>query len=202
MGEVKGRFVKFKGRLFDIFIFQTSILMKKILNFRLQVLWTVCPSQAMGVNLIRLQDIDWIWSKKKKILFHGISEVLWTAGCNDLCSFFKFIKNLFCLSLETSALVFKIVTPSDICLSSLFLNVCVLEKSKLSASPTFSWWNVSRCLAIAFFFLLCLISSSCWARRWTALKPLSLWYSARMFVAEQILQVTLDLVWEAPHKWC
>ena len=33
MGEVKGRFVKFKGRLFDIFIFQTSILMKKTLHF-------------------------------------------------------------------------------------------------------------------------------------------------------------------------
>lgn len=32
------------------------------------------------------------------------------------------------------------------------------------------------------------MSSSCWARRWTALNPLSPWYSARL-VAEQILQV-------------
>ena len=36
------------GKLFVIFIVQTSILMKKTLNFRLQVLSTVCPSQSIN----------------------------------------------------------------------------------------------------------------------------------------------------------
>jgi len=40
-------FRHFTQELFVIFIVQTSILMKKTLNIRLQVLSTVCPSQTI-----------------------------------------------------------------------------------------------------------------------------------------------------------
>ena len=112
------------------------------------------------------------------------TEVLWTAGL--WCSFFEFIRMR---SLVLFRSDFVIATPSEIWRSSLFWKVATLEYWKLSGSPTFSWWKIARCLAIPFLLFLFLMSASCSESLCTALNPDSPWYSARMFLVLQILQV-------------
>ena len=78
------------------------------------------------------------------------TEVLWTAGL--WCSHLELMRMWSLLWLKFDLVI---ATPSEIWRSSCFWKVTTLEYSKLSGSPIFSLWKISRCLAIPFlvFFL-------------------------------------------------